>query len=333
MSVEQSCFVRLPQEIAPRVQELSALAKACVARAAKLDPGDRTEALRFEGLHAVIDQLSIAALNGGAQSVWSVDTVAPACEAIVTSDAQLPDEVAAWVRGGAVVTRLRLPHGRGETLRGDDVGRGPLPPAARWQAKEARRAGEERFDALMAAALDGVDPGRAVIRPSDVSNTVLTESLRRAAQAEPGRAPVELPVVYRDGSNGPRFPLRQLKMSDVSPPSTWRTLRFTLMSIRHVEMDALVDGAWFRNSKISRPRPAGLTDELAFEISIRQLKETCSSGPVVIHMYQTGLEPAVMGFYRAVVVFLMAKPGTVAVVPHYYQGEGTFAPGSVWRTA
>lgn len=333
MSVERTCFIRLPPEIEARVHELSALARGCVARAAKLDPGDRTEALRFEGIHAVIDQVSIAALNAGAQSVWSSDAIATGCEAIVSSDAQLPDEVAAWVRGGAVVTRLRLPHGRGETVQAGDIGRGPSPPAARWQATDARRADEERFNALMAAALDGIDPERAVIRPSDVSNTVLTEALRRAVQAEPGRAPVELPVVYRDGSNGPKFPLRQLKMSDVSPPSTWRTLRFTLMSIRHVEMDALVDGAWFRNSKISRPRPAGLTDELAFEISIRQLRETCSAVPVVIHMYQTGFEPAVIGFYRAVVVFLMAKPGTVAVVPHYYQGKGSFAQGNVWRTS
>jgi hypothetical protein len=333
MSVERTCFIRLPTELGARVQELSALASACLARAAKLDPGDRTEALRFEGIHAVIDQLSIAALNAGAQAAWSSDTLATGCEAIVSSDAQLPAKVATWVRSGAVVTRLRLPHGFGETHQGGELGRGPSPPAARWQAKEARRAGEERFDALLAAALDGVDAERAVIRPSDVSNSVLTESLRRAALAEPGRPPVELPVIYRDGSNGPKFPLRQLKMSDVTPPSNWRTLRFTLMSIRHVEMDALVDGAWFRNSKISRPRPAGLTDELAFEISKRQLREACSSGPVVIHMFQTGLEPAVMGFYRAVVVFLMATPGTVAVVPHYYQGESNFSQGSVWRTA
>lgn len=304
-----------------------------MARAAKLDPGDRTEALRFEALHAVIDQLSIAALNAGADFVWSSDVASIGCEAIVANNAQLPDEVASWVRSGAVVTWLRLPHGRGETPLAGDIGRGPLPPAARWQATDARRAGQERFDALMAVALDGVDPERAAIRPSDVSNTVLTESLRRAAQAEPGRAPVELAVVYRDGSNGPKFPLRQLKMSDASPPPTWRTLRFTLISIRHVEMDVLVNGAWFRNSKISRPRHAGLTDELAFEISIRQLQETCSSGPVVIHMYQTGLQPAVMGFYRAVVMYLMAKPGTLAVVPHYYEGNAGFAQGSVWSTS
>ena len=257
MSVERTCFVRLPPEFGARVQELSARANACLARAAKLDPGDRTEALRFEGVHAVIDQLSIAAVNAGAQSAWSSDDVTIGYEIIVSGDEQLPDEVAAWVRGGAIVTRLRLPHGRGETAQAGDIGRSPLPPAARWQARDARRAGKERFDALLAAALNGVDSERAAIRPSDVSNTVLTESIRRAAQAEPDRPPVELPVVYRDGSSGPKFPLRRLKMSDVSPPSTWRTLRFTLMSIRHVEMDALVDGAWFRNSKISRPRPAG----------------------------------------------------------------------------
>ena len=104
------------------------------------------------------------------------------------------------------------------------------------------------------------------------------------------------------------------------------------MSIRHVDMDAIVDGAWFRNSKLSRPRPAGLTDQLAFDTSLRQLYELSPTTPVVIHMYQTGLEPAVVGFYRALVVYLMAHPGTLAVVPHYYGGEGSFAQGTPWRT-
>lgn len=121
-------------------------------------------------------------------------------------------------------------------------------------------------------------------------------------------------------------------MTASSPPAGWRLLRFTLMSIRHVEMDTIVDGAWFRNSRLSRPRPAGLTDELAFETSLRQLEELRSWMPAVIHLYQTGLEPAIVGFYRAVVVHLMARPGTLAVVPHYYDGKGRFVEGTLWRT-
>jgi hypothetical protein len=121
-------------------------------------------------------------------------------------------------------------------------------------------------------------------------------------------------------------------MSDVTPPPDWRVIRFTLMSIRHVDMDTVVDGAWFRNSKLSRPRPAGLTDQLAFETSLKQLWKLRPAAPAVIHLYQTGLEPAVIGFYRAVVVYLMTQPGTLAVVPHYYQGNGQFVQGTLWRT-
>lgn len=333
MTVERTWFVRIPSEIESRIKELSARASACVARAAKLDPGDRTEAARFEAIHAVIDQLSVAALNAGAPAVSSPDVGGGASETIVSIDAQMPGDVATWIRSGAIVTRVRVPHESGETPQEGEVGRGPSLPAVRWQARDVREAGRERFDALLSAALDGANPQGAVIRPSDVSNIVLTESLRRAVEVEPGRPPVELPVAYRDGSVGPKFPLRQLKMSDVIPGSDWRTLRFTLMSIRHVDMDTLVDGAWFRNSRVSRPRQAGLTDELAFEISLRQLRDIRAVAPVVLHLYQTGLQPAVMGFYRAVAVYLMAHPRTLAVVPQYYKGDGGYVQGTPWRTA
>ena len=37
-----------------------------------------------------------------------------------------------------------------------------------------------------------------------------------------------------------------------------------------------------------------------------------------LHMYQTGLETAVVGFYRAVTVHLMRFPGSVSVQPMYF---------------
>ena len=339
MSAEQTWFVRVPPQIEHHLRDLQERAQECLRRAAKLDPGDRTEVIRFESLHGIIDQLATAAMANGAPAVWSNDVddlalPAPFYGNISPSNDSLPQEVHRWLAEGAVVARLRVPHGDGPTAVGGEVGRGPSPPAERWQASVAdvRQAARERFDALLATALDGSNEERGVVRPSDVSNTVLTESLRKAVGSEPGLGLVELRVSYRDGSEGPRFPMRALRITASSPPTAWTLLRFTLMSIRHVEMDTLVDGAWFRNSKLSRPRAAGLTDELAFETSRQQLKELRSSMPVVIHLYQTGLEPAVMGFYRAVVVHLMAHPGTLAVVPHYYEGEGRFVEGTPWRT-
>lgn len=338
MSIEQTWFVRVPTEIESQVRDLHGRAQECLARAAKLDPGDRAEAIRFEFLHAVIDQLATAAMLKGAPATSSNeigDLEQPTLlYGHLSTSTRFPKIVTRWLADGAVVAQLRLPHGSGHTVIGGEVGRGPLPPAERWQAsvKDVRQAARERFDALLASALDGSNTDLGVIRPSDVSNTVLTESLREAVASEPGAGLVEVRVLYRDGSEGPRFPMRALKMVASSPRAGWRLLRFTLISIRHVEMDTIVDGAWFRNSKLSRPRPAGLTDELAFDTSLRQLEELCRSMPTVIHLYQTGLEPAVVGFYRAVVVYLMARPGTLAVVPHYYEGEGRFVEGTPWRT-
>lgn len=337
MTVERTWFVRLPTQLDSRVRELEARALACAARAAKLDPGDRTEALRFEAIHAVIDQISAAALASGAQAVPLPEGDEVDSATILSLDPQgrlpvLPKEVVGWLREGSLVTRLRIPHESGSTPTLGELGRGPTPPAARWQAgsENIREAARERFDDLLTAALDG-SQSRASVRPSDVSNIVLTESLRKAVALQPGHPPVELPVVYRDGSEGPRFPLRTLQMSDEPLPADWRILRFTLMSIRHVEMDTRVHGAWFRNSRLSRPRAAGLTDQLAFQISLKQLRELRPVTPAVIHMYQTGLEPAVIGFYRAVVVYLLAHPRTLAVSPHYYQGDGRFLQGTPWR--
>lgn len=120
---------------------------------------------------------------------------------------------------------------------------------------------------------------------------------------------------------------------NIAKPTGWRVLRFTLMSVRHVDMDLVVDGAWLRNSRVSRPRPAGLTDGIVFDTSLRQLQCLDASVPTLICMYQTGLEPAIVGFYRAVVRHLIENPQAVAVVPYYYQGEKDFAEGTIWRTS
>ena len=98
-------------------------------------------------------------------------------------------------------------------------------------------------------------------------------------------------------------------------------------------MDTLVDGAWFRNARISLPRKAGLTDQLAFDTSMQQLRLLLPQGPTVIHLYQTGLETAVLGFYRAITHHLIKHPGSVSAVPYYYRGPGQFTEGTPWTTA
>lgn len=104
----------------------------------------------------------------------------------------------------------------------------------------------------------------------------------------------------------------------------------TLLSVRHVEMDIDVDGAWLRNREISLPRPAGVTDQIVYEQSMEQFKIISAQGPVALHLYQTGLPTAVVGFYRALINHNRdARNTPVAVVPFYFAGDHSYAKSRV----
>lgn len=343
MTVEYRVLVRMPKAVTEPVLDLVARADAALARAKKLPAGDRTEAVRFESLHAAIDQLAVAAMvNGEPYEILpdpsGSDASGPSVlcrdlagqETIVGSAGQ-------WIAEGSVVVELCLPHFRGKTRAEGKPGTGPPKPAARWAstAKHPKDAVRERFESLLAkatgdlATAEYADDG--VVLASGIANSVLTEGLRVHIQRKPGHERVEVPVVYRDGSKGAPFPLRALAMTERIPEG-WRTFRFALMSIRHVEMDAKVDGAWLRNTTVSRKRPAGFTDQVVYDISRRQLQRLASGGPALIYMYQTGLETAIIGFYRALAHQLLDKPGSIAVVPCFYQSQGPFLKGTLWAT-
>ncbi|MBX7255918.1 MAG: hypothetical protein K1Y02_06120 [Candidatus Hydrogenedentes bacterium] len=342
MSRESRTFVRIPESQAPRVLELADQALQALARSAKQLPGERTEALRFEAIHASIDQIAISALGNNAPFEFAprddASALMPGPTVIgpgFTHSASTTEKIERWIREGAVVVELRLPHGPGATIPAGTQGAGPPKPAERWTSSYRRDvdAIQERFRHHLAVATHKGpnDSHSAALYPSGIPNRILTESLREFADSVPGISRVDVPVIYRDQSRGRPFPLRSLVLSD-SIPAHWRKLRFTLISIRHVEMDAIVDGAWLRNVKISRSRPAGLTDDIVYELSLRQLSFLTAQQPTVIAMYQTGLETAVVGFYRAVTEHLIHHPNSLCVVPHYYQSVGDFARGHAWTT-
>lgn len=338
MTLELSLFVRMPEALDLPIADLERRAANALRRSEKLPPGDRSEAIRFESLHAAIDQLAISALLAGMPHARGDTTGGDADEPGGTTVLRhakdcppgIPREVAAWVGEGRPVIELRLPHAPGIAPLGGEPGQGPPRVARRWAstASAPREAMRERFDFLLAEALDagGAD---GVIRPSGITNSVLTETLRREAAQQPGKRAIELPVRYVDGSSGSLFPLRAMPLVDREPEG-WRLLAFTLLSIRHVEMDEIVHGAWFRNARISARRPQGLTDEVAYRTSRRQLMLLDPKRPTLIHLYQTGFEPAVIGFYRALLHHLAEHPRSVAVTPHYYRSAGNFSKGTPW---
>ena len=211
-----------------------------------------------------------------------------------------------------------------------------------------RRLVEARFREQLEAAL--AEPGKdrsAALSPSGIHNRVLTEVLRQYVDRR-GEEPVSVPVVYRDGSKAEAdFPFRCLDLTGQLRDSAELNLelRLTLLSIRHTEMDPVIDGAWLRNAEVSRPRPAAQTDDFVYHTSVRQLAALTRQGTlkVRLHIFQTGLETAVVGFYRAVTEFLLAHPGRLEVVPRFYAASRSksatvedesagFKAGEAWAT-
>lgn len=336
MTVEKVAFVRLPSQVTAEFEAMAAKAMAALRRSSKLPPGSNAEIGRFEAIAAQLEKRAIELSVADPQSVAFADDLQSRTRLLMTPELlgevgeDIPASVADWLSAGSSVVSVTLPHQQGPTANSlEEVGPAPVAEAWKGSHRYKREAETERFEHQIRSALaDGrVD---TAINPSGVSNRVLTTTLRKYVAKAGNETRMDVPVEYRDGSRAEDFPFRAIHLSD-DTPSNLPVLRFTLLSIRHVEMDELVDGAWFRNSRISLPRAAGITDADAFSISKQQLETIRATGPVVIEMFQTGLQPAVVGFYRAVTHALVEYPGSICVVPKFFVGEG-FEEGAPWQT-
>lgn len=286
----------------------------------------------MDAISSAIDQLAVAAIWAGAacvtgpsppQSHFGLLDGAPPRDA--------PSDLQKWLDAGAVVAHMTLPHRYGATPTFGAEGAGPPRPASAWRSTSqgVKEAVRERFEHRLATALSDPSSPEAALYPSGVANPILTEGVRNIVDAAGGQRTSQLPVRYRDGSEAPPFPIRLFVMSDQLPAGV-RVLRFSLMSVRHVELDTIVNGAWLRNSKISQPRPLGMTDSIAFETTREQLLALDPRIPTHLYLYQTGFEPAIIGFYRALALHLRDHPKSISVTPCYYRGEGKFDEGRPW---
>jgi hypothetical protein len=334
MSAEQAQIVGLPDTAENRV--LIADINSAAARSRKAEPGDRLDIARFEALATRLEQLAV---NDPQAPRTAVAVPGQSAEVLLFGSDQRDwsPSLPAGVRAAALdtVAAGRLPvlvlH---PLTEGDPVGGGdPVPaagPATRWDSDGVggRKAVEARFRAQLNGAAGAAGGDRVPISPSGIQNSVVTEALREFAGQVPGSVRVNAPVEYRDGSRSARaFPLRSLPLKDQLPAASLE-LRFALLSIRHTEMDAVVDGAWLRNAEVSRPRPAGQTDDLVYDITRAQLAELCrGQSHVRLYLYQTGLETAVVGFYKAVTDHLLGYPRSVSVQPMYYETPRGPKPG------
>ncbi len=331
MSVEVAAVLAI--EPSPEVNQLVADIAGARRRATKAGPGDRADIERFEVLATRLELLAderqvlrveVAVsscgedryLLGGTEEDWGVGLAADVLDVARSANEQglVPVLRVYGLEPGPAATPSEEAGIPGVVERFDAGG------------KRGRAAVEARFRDQIVKALDSATAGTAIrpISPSGIQNPVVTEILRDSVVGDGARR-VDVPVEYRDGSRSAHlFPMRCLALGNEVRGEFDLELKFALLSIRHTEMDAAVAGAWLRNAEISRPRPAALTDDLVFETSCAQLAELTDRGrlKVRIEMYQTGLETAVVGFYRAVTCHLLRHPSALAVEPMYFSSGG-----------
>jgi hypothetical protein len=348
MTVEQTVLVAVPRSTS--VVDLVRDIVSAGQRAEKADPGDRSDVVRFEQLSTRLEALAEQAIVDGAEYVDLPNALPSGAgfsfeDQLVAGDAsrlstRLPDDVARTVTNWATratVVELRRALEVGATQVTSEGGTVPE-PAEPWQAEgdvSGSRAVEQRFRAQLEAIVSTPDDGLRTrgdaINPSGVNNRVITQVLREFVVGQPGGR-VDAPVTYRDGSSASHpFPLRCLALVDhLAEVAPDLELHLALLSIRHTEMDPVVGGAWLRNAEVSRPRPAALTDDFVYETSRTQLRYLSDDGRqrVLLHMYQTGLDTAVVGFYRALVDHLLDHPFSVSVVPMFYASAPQAGPAT-----
>lgn len=319
--------------VVPTADVLSLVAdiRSAAKRARKADPGDRSDVVRFESLAAQLEHLAATSVTAPRYEV----PASSAEQALVLGEDEeywgaLPiesrDAAAQLVQQGLVPVLVIHPLIPGSAPKSHGRSNAAKPPAESWRDPDGysrRRAVEARFRAQIREALDAQSVGGAprAIAPSGVQNSVVTEILREFVAEQSDASRVDVPIEYRDGSRSARpFPLRSLKLRTQLQAADLE-LRLALMSIRHIEMDAVVHGTWLRNAEVSRPRPAGQTDDLVYEISRAQLLELTAGGSrrIRIALFQTGLEAAIVGFYKALVDHLLEFERSVAVQPMFYR--------------
>ncbi len=139
-------------------------------------------------------------------------------------------------------------------------------------------------------------------------HAVIGPVLRRIAFAAKyaGRA---VPVVFTDGSRPPPFPAGQLAVSDEIAAEEKEellkransVLKLGVMSMRHPELDYLVDLYVTRNTELSREDDSAADKEaLSYDRTVRTLSDPAIVNGGEIWVYQTGFEPMIVGFYRGV---------------------------------
>lgn len=175
----------------------------------------------------------------------------------------------------------------------------------------------------------------AAVNFSDLRHDVIAEILNEYVYKS--GSPMYVAVTYSDGSEAKPFPIMSLKPRKEEALVEIRKqpiLDVGMMSARHANdgLDERVKIYWFRNQEISIGRTQAETDNIAYKKSKEIFAKLNPDKCYRISFYQTGFQPAVVGFYRALAEELIArwkKPVTLEVTPFYFMG-GVYKKGISW---
>jgi hypothetical protein len=171
--------------------------------------------------------------------------------------------------------------------------------------------------------------------PSDVISEVLNEYI--FVPADKVIHSTGLRLIYSDGSEPPPFPIFCLRdLSETRELSYNNKIRAALVSYRHLENDPQIDLCWFRNREVTGQGLYSEIDKFCYRETIRQLDQHREVGTQAIDMFITGLQPALIGFYRGVVqklIDLQRKnlSRDLVITPFYFQGKLSYQQGSSWH--
>lgn len=170
-------------------------------------------------------------------------------------------------------------------------------------------------------------------------HSTITEALYDFVFTDEPIKNIAIPFIYQDGSKGQPFPFLRLPHRSDEQSGMFRgiqPLRASLISMRHLAMDKFVDMAWLINKDLPHHCSEAEVEAYSYRQTQHQITEALKTKPLKLCLYQTGFQPAVIGFYHALVEELEKrahKPIELEVIPYAFASlMGCYQVGKkVWH--
>lgn len=161
-------------------------------------------------------------------------------------------------------------------------------------------------------------------------HTAIAPALRRLAYDQRYRDR-SFPVVYTDGSTPLPFPVGVLDRATKPTARELPKLILGLTSFRHTDMDFLVDLFLLTNRELDTKGTIADEERQACKAALDLFTDPTLRDGVLIYVLHTGLEPVVVGFYRAVIQALLYRkrmnfPRRFVVTPCIFMGDQHSGP-------